>query len=428
MIIYGASKVNINLELERQQKYSHGMMLMKQRFSLFIGVHLLTTIVVIAPTYSAQNQEIATPRQIFDGTMTPDEEVRTFSRSDEWFPVRVVKKGNIVRELPESKTKLTNVKFEVSGKSYDLFDYLALNRVAGLLILKNGEVIREDYELGTGPATHWPSFSMAKSVVSTLVGAALKDGYIASIDDAVTKYVSELKGGAYENVSVRNAIQMASGVEWNETYADPTSDRSKLLEMQLQKQPGTVLPYMSALKKAGAPGTIWNYNSGEVFIVGAVLEAATHKPLAEYLSEKIWNPWGMESDAHWWLLSPNGMGWGNGGIAATLRDFGRFGLLVQEDGVINGERIVPKGWFNEAGSAKWIGGKKIEYGYLWWTFPKDDEVHDGAFQAKGICGQHLYINRKEKVVIVVLSARPKPVASTVVNDGAFFGAVVRALR
>lgn len=401
---------------------------MKQRFSIFIGLLLLTTIAVIPLAYSAQNQAIATPRQIFDGTMTPDEEVRTFSRSDEWFPVRVVKKGRTARNLPVSKAKLANVKIEVDGKSYDLFDYLALNRVVGLLILKNGEVIREDYELGMGPATHWPSFSMAKSVASTLVGAALKDGYIASLDDPVTKYVSVLKGGAYENVSVRNVLQMTSGVAWNETYTDPKSDRSKMLEMQLHKQPGTLLPYMSALKKAGAPGSIWNYNSGEIFILGAVLEEATHKPLAEYLSEKIWKPSGMESDARWWLLSPNGMGMGNGGISATLRDFGRFGLLVQEDGVINGKRIVPKGWFNEAGSAKLIGGKKIEYGYLWWTFPKDDPVHEGAFQAKGICGQHLYINRKEKVVIVVLSARPKPVASTVVNDGSFFGAVVKALR
>lgn len=401
---------------------------MKQLLSIVINVFLLTTIAFTAPAYTAENQQIAIPRQIFDGTMRPDEEVSAFSHSDAWFPVRVVNKSSTVREIPKSKTKLTNVKFEVNGKPYDLYDYLALNRVAGLLILKNGKVIFEDYELGTTATTHWPSFSMAKSVLSTLVGAALKDGYINSLDDPVSKYLSELKGGAYENVTLRNAIQMASGVAWNETYTDPKSDRSKLLEMQVAQQPGTVLPYMNTLKKAGPPGTIWNYNSGEIFIVGAVLEEATHKPLAEYLSEKIWKPWGMESDASWWLLSPNGMGWGNGGIAATLRDYGRFGLLVQEDGVINGKRILPKGWFDEAGSAKVIGGKKIDYGYLWWTYPKEDAVHDGAFQAKGICGQHLYINRKEKVVIVVLSARPKPVAITAVNDGAFFGAVVKALR
>jgi CubicO group peptidase (beta-lactamase class C family) len=344
------------------------------------------------------------------------------------FPVRVVEHGTKVRELPKAKISLKNVQFEASGKKYDLFDYLALNRVAGLLILKNGEVMMEDYELGIGPQTRWPSYSVAKSATSTLIGAALQDGVIASLDDPVTKYVPSLKGGGYEGVTVRNVIQMASGVKWDETYTDSKSDRRKLLEIQLQQKPGAVLAFMSSLPKAGAPGTIWNYNTGETFLAGAVVEGATHKPLAQYLSEKIWKPWGMESDAKWQLESTNGAGWGGGGLAATLRDFARIGLLVQEDGVVDGKRMVPQGWFEEAGSEKVIGGKTQEYGYLWWTFPKSESVHEGAFQGIGIFGQHLYINRKEKVVIVVLSARPKPTGSTVVDDSAFFGAVVKALR
>ncbi len=372
-------------------------------------------------------QEIAPLRQVYDGTMRPDLEVRTFARTDELFPVRTVERGSTVRKLPAAKTPLKNVQFETGGKHYDLFDYLALNRVAGILILKNGEVVFEDYELGIGPKTLWPSYSMAKSSSSTLIGAALQDGSISSLDDPVTRYVPVLKGGAYEGVSVRNVIQMASGVKWDETYTDPKSDRRKLLEIQLQQKPGTILPFMSALPKAGAPGTIWNYNTGETFVVGAVLEGATHKPLAKYLSEKIWVPWGMESEAKWQLESPNGMGWAGGGLLGTLRDFARLGLLVQADGVIDGKRVVPPGWFDEAGSGKEIGGKYVDYGYLWWTFPKGDAVHDGAFQAEGIFGQHLYINRKEKVVIVVLSARPKPTGSTVIDDPAFFAAVLRAL-
>ena len=377
---------------------------------------------------SATAQEMAGVRQVYDGTMRPGVEVKTFAHSDELFPVRIVERGNETRKLPKAKTPLKNVVFETGGKRYDLFDYLALNRVAGLLILKNGEVVLEDYELGTGPETHWPSYSMAKSVSSTLIGAALRDGSLGSLDDPVTKYVPVLKGGAYEGVSVRNVIQMASGVQWNETYTDPNSDRRRLLEIQLQEKPGTILPFMNALSRAGAPGTIWNYNTGETFVVGAVLEGATHKALAEYLSEKIWKPWGMEFEAQWQLESPKGMGWAGGGLSATLRDFGRIGLLVQADGVIDGRRMVPEGWFEEAGSAKEIGGKTVEYGYLWWTYPKGDGVHDGAFQARGIFGQQLYINRKEKVVIVVLSARPKPTGSTVVEDPAFFGAVVKSLR
>jgi CubicO group peptidase (beta-lactamase class C family) len=355
-------------------------------------------------------------------------EVKTFEHIDELFPVRIVERGNTARKLPEAKASFKNLYFEISGRRYDLFDYLALNRVAGLLILKNGKVVLEDYELGTGPATHWPSYSMAKSVSSTLIGAALLDGSIGSLDDPVTKYVPELKGGAYEAVSVRNVIQMASGVKWNEGYTDPQSDRRKLLEIQLQEKPGTILPFMSALPRAGAPGTIWNYNTGETFVVGALLEGATHKPLAKYLSEMIWKPCGMESEAQWQLESPNGMGWAGGGLLATLRDFGRVGLLVQADGVIDGKRIVPEGWFDEAGSAKEIGGRTVDYGYLWWTFRKGDDANNGAFEAQGIFGQHLYINRREKIVIVVLSARPKPLGTTVLDDSAFFAAVVKALR
>ena len=379
-------------------------------------------------TASTMGQEMAGVRQVYDGAMRPDVEVKTFAHSDQLFPMRVVDRASAARALPKAKTPLNNLYFEAGGKRYDLFDYLALNRVVGLLIVKNGEVVLEDYELGTGPGTCWPSYSIAKSVTSTLIGAALQDGSVGSLDDPVTKYVPMLKGGAYEGVSVRNVIQMASGVRWNETYTDPMSDRRKLLEIQLQQKPGTILPYMTELSRAGAPGTIWNYNTGETFVVGAVLEGATHKPLAEYLSEKIWKPWGMESQAQWQLESPQGMGWAGGGLLATLRDFGRIGLLVQADGIIDGKRTVPEGWFKEAGSAKEIGGKTVEYGYLWWTYPKNDSEHDGAFEARGIFGQHLYINRKERVVIVVLSARPKPQGSTVLDDPTFFGAVVKALR
>jgi len=379
---------------------------------------------------AAQQAPAPDARRMYSGEMLPDEAVRAFANSDKMFPVRVVRHGSKVRGLPASDALLKNVRFSLAGKTYDLFDYLALNRVVGVLILKDGKVALEDYELGTGPATLWPSFSVAKSASSTLVGAALQDGAIASLDDWVTKYVPALRVGAYEGVSVRNVLQMASGVKWDETYTDPKSDRRKLLDLQLapEPKPGFILAYMSALPKAGAPGSIWNYNTGKTYVVGAVLEGATHKRLGDYLSEKIWGPWGMESDARWWLETPDGMGLAGGGLSATLRDFGRLGLLVLADGVIDGKRLVPAGWFEEAGSAKSIGGKRVDYGYLWWPVPKGDPVHEGAFEAIGIFGQHIYLNRREKLVVVVLSARPKPTGSTVVEDDAFFAAVAKAVK
>ncbi len=374
-------------------------------------------------------QQLAGARQVFDGTMLPGVEVATFSHSDTLFPINVVPRGGPVRGLDRSQQTLSNVYFKADGQDFDLFDYLADDRVAGLLILKNGKVVREDYELGIGPDTRWISFSMAKSISSVLVGAAIKQGLIASIDDPVIKYVPALKGGVYDAVTVRNLLQMASGVKWDETYTDPRSDRRKLLEIQLKGKPGTIVEFMKNLPRAAAPGSLWNYSTGESFLVGALIEGATHKPLATYLSETLWSQLGMEQDATWWLESPGGMGLAGSGLGATMRDFGRFGEFVLEDGAIRGERVVPEGWFQESGKPHEFSGKSVDYGYLWWPIPKSDPIHEGAFQAVGIFGQHIYINPQEKLVIVVLSARPKPdSARNVVPDTAFFAAVAHALK
>jgi CubicO group peptidase (beta-lactamase class C family) len=395
-----------------------------------VASRLLLICLLVACGYAqVPAQQLAAARQVFDGTMLPRVEVATFEHSDTLFPVNQVLRGGAVRPLPPSAAQLGPIRFQSGGHNCDLYDYLAENRVAGLLVLKNGQVVFEDYELGASPGTRWISFSMAKSVSSTLVGAALKQGLIKSLDDPIVNYVPALKGGVYDSVTVRNLLQMASGVKWDETYTDPRSDRRKLLDLQLAGKPGSIVSFMKALPRAGAPGTIWNYSTGESFLVGAVLEGATHKPLATYLSETLWSRLGMEQDATWWLESPGGMGLAGSGMGATLRDYARFGQFVLEDGVIGGERIVPEGWFKEAGSSHVIGGKNVDYGYLWWPIPAGDPIQQGAFQANGIFGQHIYINPREKVVIVVLSARPKPEPSGgPVSDVAFFSALTRSLQ
>jgi hypothetical protein len=366
---------------------------------------------------------------MYDGKMLPSEEVTTFEHSDELFPVNIAQRKGNVRPLPPSPKRLSEIKFSSEGKDYDLYDYLAYNRVAGLLILKDGKIVFEDYELGAKPDTRWISFSMSKSIASTLVGAALRQGLISSLDDPMTRYVPELKGGAYDGVTIRNVLQMASGVKWDETYTDPNSDRRKLLDLQLAHKRGSILAFMSGLSRAGVPGSIWHYNTGESFLVGALIESATHKPLATYLSETLWSRLGMEQDATWWIEAPGGMGLAGSGLGATLRDYGRFGVFVQQGGLIDGQQIVPEGWFKEAASPHVIGGKSVDYGYFWWPLPAGDPLHRGAFQADGIFGQHLYINPNEKLVIVVLSARPKPNSGDHdLNDEAFFAAVAKSLQ
>jgi CubicO group peptidase (beta-lactamase class C family) len=394
--------------------------------SVFVSLAAATA-VYSAPPQS--DQEIGTVRQIYDGTLYPDIQVNTFRNIDRLFPTRTVKHGERHYPLEKSDTPLKGVEFISAGKKYDLYDYLSLNRVSGLLVLKNGKIACERYELGNNESTHWMSMSMVKSISSTLVGVAIHDGYIKSIDDPVTKYLPTLVGSAYDGVSVRNLLQMASGVKWDETYTNPSSDRRRMLEAQLAGKPGSILELMRTLPRAGKLGTVWNYNTGETFVVGELIHAAVKRPVAQYLSERIWSRFGMESDATWWLESPDGQEVGGSGLSASLRDYGRFGLFFMNGGVVGEEKLLPENWISEATSSKIIGSKKIDYGYMWWIADAAaNPIHQGAFYASGIFGQSIYINPCENVVVVVWSARPKPTGSDTINDEDFFAAVVKALH
>ena len=376
----------------------------------------------------APSARVADPRVVYDGALHPDALVDAFKHSDTLFSSRLVRHGPNARVLPQAAKPLGALRFVSNGRSYDLPDYLALNRIAGLLVLKDGRIALEDYELGLRPQDRWASFSVAKSVSSTLVGIALAQGYIRSLDDPLTRYLPAIGGAGYEGVTIRNVLQMASGVAWDETYTDPKSNRRQLLDLQLAAKPGQIIKYMAGLHKAGPPGTIWNYSTGETFVIGALIEAATHRPLAQYLSETIWTQAGMESDATWWVETPGGLGAGGSGLGVTLRDFGRFGLYVLDEGRVNGHSLLPDGWFAEATRPHRIGATMVDYGYLWWPVPGGDPIHQGAFAAQGIFGQRVYVNPREKLVVVILSARPKPSADDVIDDDDFLAAVARALQ
>lgn len=374
-------------------------------------------------------EKIGTVAEVYDGTLTSDIQIQTFRHIDRLFPVHVVKHGPDVLALPPAAKHLPRIEFISGGKPYDLIDYMALNRVTGLLVLKDGKIAYEDYEMGNTPSTRWMSMSMVKTITSSLAGAAIRQGYIHGIDDPVTRYVAKLKGSAYDGVSIRYLLEMASGVKWDETYTNPASDRRRMLAAQIDQRPGAIMDLMAKLPRAGAPGTIWNYSTGETFVAGAVVRAAVGRSLAEYLSERIWTKAGMEADATWWLESPDGLEIGGSGLSATLRDYGRFGLFLMHDGVAKGERILPEGWVREAGGSKTIGGNVVDYGYLTWPLAATPgSVNDGAFQALGIYGQHIYVNPRERVVIVVWGAQPKPTDKEVIADEDFFAAATAALR
>ncbi|MDH4109691.1 MAG: beta-lactamase family protein [Gammaproteobacteria bacterium] len=375
-----------------------------------------------APPNPHAAEPIGTVRQVYDGALYPDLQVNTFRNIDRLFPTRVVPAGGRVYPLPARKEQLQNFEFESRGRRFDLYDYLALNRVAGLLVVKDGEVAFERYLLGNTRDTRWMSMSVVKSITATLVGMAIRDGHIQSIDDPLTDYLPQFEGSAYDGVSVRNLLQMASGVEWNETYTDPASDRRAMLEAQISGQPGSILKLMAGLGRAAEPGTRWNYSTGETQVVGALVAAATGKPVAEYLAEKIWIPFGMETAATWWLESADGLEIGGSGLSATLRDYARFGLFMLNEGVIDGKPTLPDGWVAAASSPKLVNGEHVEYGYMWWPMPQ------GAYAAIGIFGQYVYVHPDRNVVVAMWSAQPKPVGTDVIDEYDFLTALSEQLR
>ena len=387
-----------------------------------------------ASTVSAQTlnphagEPIGTVQQVYDGALYPGVQVNTFRNIDRLFATRTVKRGGQVFPLPTGKP-LANFKFISGGKDYDLYDYVSLNRVSGLLLIKDGQIAHEQYELGNTEKTRWMSMSIIKSFTASLVGAAIKDGSIRSLDEQLTTYLPQFVGTAYEGVTVRNLVQMASGVRWNETYTDPSSDRRRMLEVQNSQKPGAVLELMAKLPRAAAPGTRWNYSTGETHVVGALVQAAVKKPVAQYLSERIWAKFGMESDATWWLEFPDGLEVGGSGLSATLRDYGRLGLFLLGGGKAGGEQVLPESWVQEAGTPKMVGDQSVDYGYMLWPIPNSaGTINEGAFEARGIFGQHLYVNPRESVVIAVWSALPKPTGKATIVDADFFAAASQALR
>ncbi|MEO7610819.1 MAG: serine hydrolase [Gemmatimonadales bacterium] len=376
------------------------------------------------------SDRIGSVRQMYDGSLTPELAVSTFRNIDRLFPTRTVHHGAIPYPLPQAPSRLGNIPFSAEGRQYSLEEYLLLNRVSGLLVLKHGRIALERYAYGNNARTRWMSMSIAKSITSTLIGAAIRDGSIGGIDDAVTRYVPRLAGSAYDGVTVRQLLTMTSGVGWNEAYTDPTSDRRRLLDVQLAQRPDGAVDLMRTLVRAAPPGSVNNYSTGETGIAGEVVRGATGKPLAQYLEEKIWSRYAMEADASWWLDSPDGHEIAGSGLSATLRDYGRFGLFFLKGGVAGGDSVLPRGWVAQASSPTSLpDGKHVDYGYMWW--PADasrNPVHEGAFSAVGIFGQAVYLNPREDIVIVQWSAHTRPAGGEMVNPEDFFAAVVVRLR
>lgn len=368
--------------------------------------------------------------------MDPDDRAHKFQTPDQIFPVRRATAGKRALALPKAKLPRNfSIDYEFDGETYSTDDFYERTNTSALLVLKNGKIVLETYRNGSGPKTRFISFSTGKSFVSTLVGMAVEDGFIDSINDPLTKYIPALTGSAYDGVSIRDALQMSSGVEWDESGYSTENTTYPLtvhFEQSVVQQRYRFIEAANTLKRAHEPGTYYNYSTLESSVLGWLVENATKQPVTDYLEQRLWQPAGMEFDAAWILDGPEAIGreLGGGGLAVTLRDYGRFGLMMANGGQINGKQLISRDWVKAATSpdrdqiqyGNLYEGYPLGYGYQWWLFPS------GRFEAQGVFGQFVYVAPEEDVVIVKLSHWPEAWVDEMERESyAFFEAVVSAV-
>ena len=351
-----------------------------------IALILGATWVLIGPDWRAFIAHPPSGRDVlFWSNPQRDAAFRLMDRLPMIIESRPIPAGDTIRPLPEGKP--------LDLGPLDLDAYMASQNAAALVILQDGKIRLERYGNDFTPKGRWTSFSVAKSLTSTLVGAAIVDGHIVSLEDPVTKYIPGLAGSPYDNVTVAQLLTMTSGVAWNEDYEDPNSDVARFDSAEPVPGEIGIVTYMRGLTRAHPPGEVWNYSTGETNLIGVLVSAATGKPVADYLSEKIWAPYGMEQDATW-LLGSDGHEISGCCIQASTRDFARFGQFILDGAVTDAGPVVPADWLPAATVKQAdIGEPGYGYGYQWWTWD------EGAFMADGIFGQGIFIDPSRNLVI-----------------------------
>ncbi|QBX83448.1 serine hydrolase domain-containing protein [Enterobacter roggenkampii] len=428
----------------------------KVNHALLAGL-VFSTLISPAAVAACKGTDLSACPAPFDTTLPDTHKMLTWSQADRVVGFRndyrnytgdVFRHGNSV-PLEMSDKPLTDAHYQVNGRRYGLKDYLQRQNVSGMLVLKDGKIAWKYLGEGNTDSTLWTSRSVGKSVVSALVGVALKEGKIHSLDDLVTRYEPDLKGTAWDGVTLKQLITHTSGVAWNEDYTNPKSDFAQLTECEAK--PGTydcVRKLVKGLRRAHLAGENWSYSSGGAWLLGDVLERATGMTLAAYLEKSIWQPYGMASDGVWHAYSKGQHDVGAHGFNATLEDWGRFGQFILNNGTLpNGKTILPENWIRQ--SSDWTKAKGSVsdahpeglYGYQWWNNevpanaagvePTAQDSLKGSLWALGIFGQMIVVNPKENLVIVQWSTWPQAEPSfsaQPLEASLMFSAIARALR
>ena len=358
-----------------------------KKLSLII---LLVFIVILLILFNRNSEQgFGMPEITTRNILFLPQEVRefAFANVDHLAPTRTVAAGNNIKELNYSLQDWNDFRYQVDDEIYSLDDFEGREAFRGLIVVQGNNILLEDYADGHEEDTTWVSFSVTKSITSLLIGAAIKDGFIASIDDPISDYIIALKGTEYEAVTIRNLLQMSTGIAWNEDYGDPESDVAIAGTYNGER----LISYLSGLPRVAAPGTLYNYNTAESNLAGELLRSAINGNASSYLEEKIWSSYGMEHDAYWLLSSPNGNETGGCCLNATLRDYARIGLFALDGGFLgDGTETFAADWMEMSTSPS---DQNSGYGLSWWL--GDEE----SYYARGIFQQWIYINPNKNLVI-----------------------------
>jgi CubicO group peptidase (beta-lactamase class C family) len=367
-----------------------------------------------------------------DANLGPDRcLVGLFSHFDEVYPARKVARAGPVHQLARAAAEPAISYGTPDGRRRGVDDFLGNNRTMGLLILQGDRILAERYQYDRTAEQRFHSQSMAKTVVAMLVGIALQDGKIRSIDDLAQDYVPALADSPYGKTSLRHLLTMSSGVKYHETY-QPGDDNAILTARTYKQQSAggadTLAPFAAREREVPA-GTRFYYASSETVTLALALRAAVGVPLADYLSAKVWKPMGAEADASW-LIDAAGFEVGFVGLNATLRDYGRLGLLLANEGVAEGRQIVPAAWVRAMtsadaphlrfGAALPVGG----YGYQTWLI----DPREPYFALLGIRGQGIFVDPMSKAVVVFIAAHAALDMAARREQYALFYGTLRALQ
>jgi CubicO group peptidase (beta-lactamase class C family) len=366
-------------------------------------VALVVVSLVLAVVYRAEFARVYHVIRLFDAEII----VSNFRSMDTMFGTAPVRRGPVAHQFERSIRNLP-LTYVYKGQTKKVSDFMEQTWTTGMVVLQDGAVVSENYYRGNTASSKVISWSVAKSFISALVGIAVEEGHIKDINQPVTDYVPALRGSGYNGVSIKNVLQMSSGIRFNEDYGDFCSDINRL---------GRALAFntslddfvASLLRRKRTPGTFHDYVSMDTQVLGMVLRAATGETLASYLESRVWQKLGMESDAYW-LIDRKRMELAFGGLNAVLRDYARFGHLYLSEGKWQGKQVVPVSWVRASvtpdaphlqpgnPNSSWVLG----YGYQWWI----PQQPDGDFLAIGVYNQFIYVDPKRKIVIAKSSAYP----------------------